>query len=324
MQEQANQNSSSIDRRRFLSTVGAAAVAGGVGSLLPGEAFGAIGKSSAEEAVKELHATLSESQRKVLCLPFNHKSKRRISANWHITEPTIGEDFYSRPQRELAQRVVKSLCSEDGYQRLLKQMDDDSGGIEDYSMAMFGDPNSDDFQWELTGRHLTLRADGARNDRMAFGGPIVYGHSEEEAKDNLFFYQTQQVNKVFGAMDPNQRERAMMEKSPRENDVQIQGRGGRFPGIPVKDLSSDQKELVTDSLKVLLAPFRQEDIQEVMWILLENGGIDSLNMAFSKQGDLNSDKTWDVWRVEGPSFVWHFRGAPHVHAYINIGKSRRG
>jgi hypothetical protein len=22
--------------------------------------------------------------------------------------------------------------------------------------------------------------------------------------------------------------------------------------------------------------------------------------------------------VEGPSFVWHFRGAPHVHAYINI------
>jgi hypothetical protein len=28
---------------------------------------------------------------------------------------------------------------------------------------------------------------------------------------------------------------------------------------------------------------------------------------------------WDMWRIEGPSFVWHFRGAPHVHAYINIG-----
>jgi len=42
-------------------------------------------------------------------------------------------------------------------------------------------------------------------------------------------------------------------------------------------------------------------------------------MAFYEKGDLESDKVWDIWRVEGPSFVWHFRGAPHVHAYINIG-----
>jgi hypothetical protein len=42
-------------------------------------------------------------------------------------------------------------------------------------------------------------------------------------------------------------------------------------------------------------------------------------MAFYQQGDLQNDKVWDIWRVEGPSFVWHFRGAPHVHAYINVG-----
>ena len=42
-------------------------------------------------------------------------------------------------------------------------------------------------------------------------------------------------------------------------------------------------------------------------------------MAFSKKQDLANDGTWDVWRIEGPAFVWHFRGAPHVHAYINIG-----
>jgi hypothetical protein len=27
---------------------------------------------------------------------------------------------------------------------------------------------------------------------------------------------------------------------------------------------------------------------------------------------------WDVWRIEGPAFVWHFQGYPHVHGWINI------
>ena len=35
--------------------------------------------------------------------------------------------------------------------------------------------------------------------------------------------------------------------------------------------------------------------------------------------DLDNDKVWDVWRLEGPTWVSYFRGAPHVHAYINVG-----
>jgi hypothetical protein len=27
---------------------------------------------------------------------------------------------------------------------------------------------------------------------------------------------------------------------------------------------------------------------------------------------------WDIWRIEGPAFVCHFRGAPHVHAYLHV------
>ncbi len=56
-----------------------------------------------------------------------------------------------------------------------------------------------------------------------------------------------------------------------------------------------------------------------MDILKKGGGLDKLHMAFYADSDLEGDRVWDVWRVEGPSFVWHFRGDPHVHAYINIG-----
>jgi len=77
----------------------------------------------------------------------------------------------------------------------------------------------------LTGRHLTLRADGSHNDNVAFVGPLAYGHGDESSPKNILYYQ---------------------------------------------------------------------------------------------QGDLKSDKIWDIWRVEGPSLVWNFRGSRHVHAYINI------
>jgi hypothetical protein len=30
---------------------------------------------------------------------------------------------------------------------------------------------------------------------------------------------------------------------------------------------------------------------------------------------------WDNWRLEGPAFVWHFRGSPHVHVWVNIAGS---
>ena len=43
-------------------------------------------------------------------------------------------------------------------------------------------------------------------------------------------------------------------------------------------------------------------------------------MAFYESNDIGNDHEWDIWRLEGPTFVWHFRGAPHVHAYVNIAK----
>jgi len=32
---------------------------------------------------------------------------------------------------------------------------------------------------------------------------------------------------------------------------------------------------------------------------------------------------WDVWMLEGPSMVWYFRGAPHVHTWVYIAEKPR-
>lgn len=311
----------SVDRRDFLKAVGGVALAGAGASFwtLPGAYAAPSPTSAAETAVGRFYASLSEDQKKTICFSFTDPLRQKINANWHITKPTVGNDFYNADQRKLIDEIVRKVTSPDGYERLQKQMEHDSGGINDYSIAVFGEPGKSSFEWELTGRHLTLRADGNSVDKAAFGGPIVYGHGEEKPEENLFHYQTKQVNEVFRALDAKQAAQALIEKAPKEDAVTLQGNAGKFPGIAVSELSADQKGLVLKTLQVLLAPYRQEDVDEAMEIVKSAGGTDKLHMAFYQQNDLKNDKEWDIWRLEGPSLVWHFRGAPHVHAYINIG-----
>lgn len=312
---------SAVDRRAFLRATGRAAAAATVAPILvdlPAVHAATGGGNAATTAVTEFYNSLTERQLLTICFPFEHPLRQRINANWNITNPEIGDSFYSDRQRTMIDQILRNITSEEGYDRLVRQMDDDSGGVESYSIAIFGEPGRGNFEWELTGRHLTLRADGDSVDKTAFGGPLVYGHSEESPTHNLYHYQTKQTNEVFQSLDAKQRQQALLARSPRETDLAIQGERGQFAGIAVGDLGDDQKQLVDETLKVLLAPYRQQDADEVMAILKASGGVDQLHMAFYQQGDLEDDRVWDMWRVEGPAFVWHFRGAPHVHAYINI------
>lgn len=308
-----------VSRRDFLRAAGGVAAAAAAGPLLGRVAQAAPSmKSGAETAAAELYQSLSEEQRKQICFPFDHELRRRINANWHITKQKLESSFYTKAQQDLAKDIVKKVLSEDGYQKCLKQTEYDDGGIGAYSMALFGTPESGKFQWTLTGRHLTLRADGDSVDKAAFGGPLVYGHGEEDYRHNLYKYQTDATNEVFKALDADQAKKALLSNAPNETAVDLQGAKGKFPGIEIGELKSDQQELVSKTLKTLLAPYRAEDTDEVMELVKADGGVGKLHMAFYQTGDLGQDKVWDIWRVEGPSFVWHFRGAPHVHAYINI------
>jgi len=65
-----------------------------------------------------------------------------------------------------------------------------------------------------------------------------------------------------------------------------------------------------------------ESVEEALRDVEESGGLEAMHLAFYKQDDLGNDGIWDIWRLEGPAFVWHFRGAPHVHVWVNIGRSK--
>ncbi len=68
-------------------------------------------------------------QKKVICFPFDHPLRTKINANWAITPLEIGKDF-TKDQQALVTEIFKGVTSPEGYERFLKQMEDDDDGIE--------------------------------------------------------------------------------------------------------------------------------------------------------------------------------------------------
>jgi len=317
-----------VTRREFMKGVGAAAVAASAG-VLPVFATPRVvaaaeekPKGTPETAVKRLYDSLDDKQKKVICKKFDDPLRQRYNANWAITKPNISE-FFTKDQQETIREIFRGCTSEEGYKRFLKQMEEDAGGFGNYHIAIFGKPGDDEkFQFVMTGRHMTIRDDGNFEDGTAFGGPMVYGHGTGDSikgmPGNVFYYQTLQANEVFKMLDGKQRKLALLDKSPREDAVQIRGPNVEYPGIALAELSKDQKKLVEKVMHELLAPYREADVKEAMGCLKAGGGLDKMHIAFYKDHDIGSDEIWDIWRLEGPTFVWHFRGAPHVHTYVNI------
>lgn len=321
-----------LNRRQFVRAVGAsAAVATGLvpGVLADQAAVGPKRTDSAETAVGRLFKSLKDSQRKELCFAFDHPLRTRIGNNWAITKPKI-EDLTTE-QQALCREIFKGLTSEDGYDRFMRQMDDDYGGFEGYHIAIFGEPDSDKpFEWVLSGRHDTLRADGNSADGVAFGGPIFYGHAakgnfNEDAKHtaNVWWYQGELANKIFKTLDDKQQATALAPKSPADEARSIKLAGDKLPeiGLNIGSLDNEQKAMVKGLIKAGTQPFRKSDVEELMAYVEGCGGVDAMRLTFYKDGDIGDDGVWDVWKLEGPAFSWYFHGKPHVHTWLNVAKN---
>ncbi|MCH2207947.1 MAG: DUF3500 domain-containing protein [Lentisphaerales bacterium] len=312
-----------INRRKFIQVTGCAALSAGCSIQASEE------KVQSETLVKEFYKSLSSSQKKVMAFPWDHKKQSYISNNWDVVDPddySIGE-FYSSSQQKLIHRIFSGLLTVNGRKNYMIQMKDDAGGFGDYTCATFGDPSTGKFEWVLTGRHLTLRADGNSIDKVAFGGPVFYGHAPRFAEKphhpgNVWWHQAVKANELFKALDATQQKAALLDDAPGDhrNSAKLRPAGTKFDGISGKSLNEMQKKLLQETLDSLFASYRNSDVEEAVKYLHMAGGLDSLHIAFYEEDDLGDDRVWDRWRIEGPGFVWYYRGSPHVHSWVNIGE----
>ena len=316
-----------LDRRAFLASTAAAIPLGLAGRMAAAPARPA---ATSETLAAQLHGSLDEAQRKLLCRAFDDPLRQKVDNNWMITARSI-HDALRPDQRDLVRQIFRSLHHPDHADAMMRQMVEDSEGKgfdAGTSVALFGQPGSGAFELVLTGRHCTRRCDGDSVAGTAFGGPIFYGHqsgpNDEEPADhpgNVFWYQARRANELFRALDGRQRATALLEGRSRPErateTVRLSGRRDGLPGLPASAMSPDQRGLLREVLRDLLLPFRKVDVDESLRCI-ESQGLENLHLAYFKGQDLGKDGVWDVWQIEGPQMLWYFRGDPHVHCWVHL------
>ena len=261
-------------RRDFLKTAAVSGAALGATALGVDRLAAAVAgaKGSSETLVAQLYGTLTEQQKSVMVFPFGHPLQSKVDANWHITKARVGSGL-SADQRQLIFDIFRGLHNPDFVDEVMRHVKEDAGGLEDSSIAIFGEPGAAGFEFVLTGRHCTVRCDGDSVEGAAFGGPIFYGHASgsfNEPADhagNVYWFQAKRANEVFQALDGKQRAAALLgdpRAEQKSDTVNLKSSKTELDGLRVAEMSRDQRGLVEKVLADLLLPFREADRDEAM------------------------------------------------------------
>jgi hypothetical protein len=124
------------------------------------------------------------------------------------------------------------------------------------------------------------------------------------------------------ALDGRQRAMGLVSVEPRgeQPDVVVKiASASEKRGLRCSELSADQKKLLIETMRGMMAMFREDDVKATIETIRKKGIVNQLQVSwYGGQYDIGSDQVWDTWQIEGPDMVWYFRGVPHIHCYFHL------
>ncbi|MEZ6087571.1 MAG: DUF3500 domain-containing protein [Pirellulaceae bacterium] len=316
-----------INRRSLMQTLGATALAM---SNIDGGAKLVAEQSKSDSLPMQLYKSLSDEQRQKVCLPVDDSRRLFISNWWYVHPQHRIPDTFNSEQQELIQTIFDSLHNPEFQSAVNKQVAKDQyGQLKNApSVGFFGTPDDDAFEFIYTGHHVTRRCSALNKPVEGFGGaPIFYGHYPETFNEtashpgNPYWYQGKLFNTFVQSLDGKQQEQGLVGANPRSEkpDVVILKKDKEIAGLSCNDLSEDQKKLLVDTMRKMLAMFRDEDVEATVQTIESRSILDQLYVSwYDGKFDIGSDRVWDTWQIEGPDMVWYFRGQPHIHSYFHV------
>ena len=329
-------NKCDIARRAILGGIGGAA-----GLAITGAGSWDHAGVGFSELYNALVRSLSPTQKQYTFLPSDHPA-RQITLTQAVHQgPHIGT-LYNSYQTDLIRKIYQHLLSLQG-QHWMRNTISLEGRFEASNFKIYSnDPERltiENSQVVINGGHYMLRSKDLAGSGYALGGPISYGQQlgdkQYKVEGNAFKAHGDALDQFHRALSKRERLTAYENSPPYELLLQIQGNDGVFSGIRIGAVSDSAQEVAQDTINTLLSGFTAEQRSEAWSAIDDNGGIESLyvtmfrDFSFYAKGVRYTDLDQaqrnsrdvpyaQVWRIEGPAFVMHFQGYPHVHAYLNI------
>ena len=311
-----------MKRRQFIKTgaiLCTAAVAGSCASPPRLESL-----DSVRILARQFFNSVEPGTRQRFCIDYNHPMRQYHNRGLGLGGVRISGQLFSRQQIDWLNRLFYSGLSPAGREILPRQLYIRTLGIKSLRLMIAGDPNTTDYQIFLSGPHLNLRLGGKNREEVAFGGPQVYGDQRGNERQglpkNVYRYQFLKADALFNSLDTDQRRRALFDRAPIQTQIELGGDEGTFAGVPIGSLSPRSREMAGQVIDAILQVYHPDEVAYAWDCLDHNGGIDQLCLSYYREGEVAQFGQYQIFRLEGPAAVLYFRGYPHVHAFINIGR----
>jgi hypothetical protein len=274
-----------------------------------------------DSLVRRLYVSLDPAQRAETCVSYDHPLRQYHNRGVWGGGRSILVGF-NREQRRTLSDLLYAGLSHEGRMRVPKEYFTRWAGVHSMYVLICGDPTASAYQVIFSGAHLNLRVGGKSVEGAAFGGPQVYGDQRGNDRaglpGNLYRDQFLIAQRLLRGLDSGRKKHALLEEAPVQTQIELQGRHGSFPGIPVAELTQDGKALAHDLVERILSTYPPDDVMYARECLVANGGVDALSLSYYQNGQDGEIPEGQVFRLEGPAAVFHFRGHPHVHAFVNV------
>jgi hypothetical protein len=270
---------------------------------------------------RRLYASFDSDQRVDACVEYDHPMRQYHNRGVWGGGRTILFGF-DRKQRQILTDLLYSGLSTQGRERIPREYFTRWPGVHSMRVLICGDPTAPPYQIILTGAHLNLRLGGKSREGAAFGGPQVYGDQNGNDRaglpGNVYRDQFLTAQQLLRSLDDGRKKQALIAEAPVQTQIELQGRNGLFPGIPVADLAPEGKALARELVDRICSTYHPDDVAYARQCLDANGGTDALFLSYYQHGEDGDIPEAQVFRLEGPAAVFYFRGYPHVHAFVSV------
>jgi hypothetical protein len=285
----------------------AAPVSAGAGAASAPASAPTTTVASLQSLAEELFKSLTPEQKQRALLPFNSPEKDSEVFPGGV-RPGIPLNDLAEAQKAKAIQMLTVFTSDYGKKKIeAVSQQDNPKGLGRYYLVFFGEPGpGKTYAWRLAEHHMTIvHMEVEKGEAKSFG-PILLGANPP----TLWNDEEDKMIALFNALSPAEKEKCV------QKGRAISSEPMKDLGLKVSELSDAAKAKAKELLENRLSFFSPAIRARIESILKQEGGLDSLRVAFWGNATKRCAEggRWDFKLGNGASFLCDYENTRgHIH-----------